>query len=106
MLTTDAIKMAAREYHAKGMLTAQDPDPSQRSCVLLNPETGRRCAIGAALTEEQIGRCHRRNASLTIEVSDVVPMEDLATADLIQRTHDGWLSGSHSEASFLKLIAA
>lgn len=119
VLTPASVRAAARDYYAKGLLTAQAPNPAQRWCKIEVDDY--RCAIGAALNNETMDRFHEAggDASVQTGVTSLVDSGfiDIAAADLpeianIQYLHDCWANGARhastrvplQEAAFLAAI--
>jgi hypothetical protein len=117
-ITLEGVKKACREYHAKGMLLAQQkPGASVRYGYRVHR---RRCAIGAALDGSTLDKITRKGLHAETIKSAVKNQVDLpfewskdeeeALID-IQVAHDNWLSfvedshdGDVFEEQFLELI--
>lgn len=55
ILTATEVKAAARDYHARGLLTAQHSDPLKRLCASV-VDGKYRCAVAAAYSEKTMAK--------------------------------------------------
>lgn len=88
-LSVEQAKAAAREYYLAGKLTAQCADQHDRNCLYLQ-EDGTRCAIGAALTDETLGRTLEGETVAMLVASRKLNTDDVQGLQRLQGAHDSW----------------
>ena len=96
ILTKQDLLTAARKAYRDGTLTAQAPTEVERTCIYADIN-GRHCAIGCALTEDEIAVVLRDEKANTMRCDhhiftdlNVVAFEDPNFAVYLQDAHDKW----------------
>ena len=85
-ITTEELKRKAKEYYAARRLTAQN----SMGCVLREDDC--RCAIGAAMTDEEINKANDAKAP-TVKLlvdNNIISFENIPFAIKLQHAHDVW----------------
>ena len=101
-LSLDAVKKAAREYYAKGKLTAQARLKKDRKCRYKSGPY--RCAIGAALSRYSLSKINRYWNHQTFpglwdqRIVAVRPYEIIPICR-IQDAHDLWIRAVNKEGN-------
>ena len=97
VLTKQDLITAARKAYRDGTLTAQAPTEVERTCIYADTTNGRYCAIGCALTEDEIAVVLRDEKANTMRCDhhvftdlNVVAFEDPNFAVDLQEAHDTW----------------
>lgn len=105
-ITTKELAQAARSYHSQGLLAAQQPPKVHGyRCRYSYPGHDCRCAIGAALTPQDLAALEKaKEDSCLVHALSVITFEDLGLAARLQFLHDSWLNNGTGEAHFLKFL--
>lgn len=92
-------------HHAEGRLSAQGPTPECR----YRDRSGRPCAIGAALTDEQAASIpDNLQNSAVWALRSYIRADDMEALTSLQLAHDNWTqpNSNEAEARFLSIARA
>lgn len=102
-LTYPAVLEAARLAYNENRLSAQGPTPA----CLYEDDSGRPCAVGAALQPGAIAQIDQAETVTTLHHRGIFQMsgEDFTKILALQKAHDRWAGGQGTEEAFKELIA-
>ena len=102
-LTYEQVRDAARKAYDEDRLSAQGPTPQ----CLYEDDSGRPCAVGAALQPGAISKYDQAETVTTLYHRGVFQIsgEDFSKIKALQGAHDNWATGQGTEAAFKELIA-
>lgn len=102
LTAADAIA-AARQFYEARKLTAQHPDPHFRQCLYAGADDTR-CAIGAGLSEETLGKSIEGFSVMSLVEEGKLTTDNVERLVALQRLHDDWCDDPGLVTKFRKMI--
>lgn len=95
------VALAAKAAYDEKRLSAQGGTPG----CYYRDASGRPCAVGAALTDEQAKKIHN-GATVYGLVEFGIEFDEVVAVYLLQEAHDSWAMRVNSEANFVRVLEA